>query len=140
MVYFNDFHLQFEFPEIDPDTIAYGDLMAGLLEFINAILTHTLKSNAQFIYALLHRKDMFEPYRDHPRFSMLIDNITAVRRARQFPLNLFFVLHVLVAGTWLLPHQTVGSGSEDTVGGRRAAGNRAGDENVATGENTGLKL
>ncbi|KAJ3042355.1 hypothetical protein HDV00_007489 [Rhizophlyctis rosea] len=67
---------QIEFhPETDPDTQVYGDLIAGLLEFFNAILSHTLKSNPHFIYALLHRREMLEVYKEHGRFGVLVGNI-----------------------------------------------------------------
>ncbi|EGF78915.1 hypothetical protein BATDEDRAFT_90322 [Batrachochytrium dendrobatidis JAM81] len=56
----------------------YSDLIALLLEIINSVLTHTLKSNQQLVYALLHRRAMFSQFRLHARFSELIQNIDTV--------------------------------------------------------------
>ncbi|KAJ1343175.1 hypothetical protein BSLG_002201 [Batrachochytrium salamandrivorans] len=55
-----------------------SDLIALLLEIINSVLIHTLKSNQQLVYALLHRRAMFSQFRMHSRFADLIQNIDTV--------------------------------------------------------------
>lgn len=60
------------------DLVVYADLVALILEIINAVVTHTLRHNPHMIYAMLHRKEMFEAFRVHPRFGDLIENIEGV--------------------------------------------------------------
>nr|KAJ3420075.1 hypothetical protein HK105_006145 [Polyrhizophydium stewartii] len=64
--------------DLDAELAVTGDLVALLLEIINSVLTHTLKSNPQLVYAILHRRDMFAQFRTHHRFSDLIENIDTV--------------------------------------------------------------
>ncbi|KAJ3292091.1 hypothetical protein HK104_005566 [Borealophlyctis nickersoniae] len=79
----NHENLNLSIVQIDPadrdcDLIIYSDLVSLLLEFKNSILTHTLKNNAQLIYALMHKKEMFGMFRMHPQFGDLIENIDTV--------------------------------------------------------------
>eukprot|EP01116_Phalansterium_solitarium_P001835 TRINITY_DN11658_c0_g1_i1.p1 TRINITY_DN11658_c0_g1~~TRINITY_DN11658_c0_g1_i1.p1 ORF type:complete len:667 (+),score=182.72 TRINITY_DN11658_c0_g1_i1:1116-3116(+) len=60
---------------------AYSDLMHMILKIVNSILCHSLVRNPHMIYSLLYQQDLFEPYRDHPRFGELVNNI---RRTVQF--------------------------------------------------------
>lgn len=62
----------------ESDLVVYADLVALILEIVNAVVTHTLRHNPQMVYALLHRREMFEAFRVHPRFGDLIENIEAV--------------------------------------------------------------
>ena len=48
------------------------------MEIINSILTHALAKNPEVIYALLHRQELFAPFRSHPKFAELLDNIYVV--------------------------------------------------------------
>lgn len=56
----------------------YADFLRIVLEIINSILTYALPKNPEMIYALLHRQELFSPFRAHPRFADLLDNIFAV--------------------------------------------------------------
>ncbi|XP_057873570.2 uncharacterized protein LOC131079592 [Cryptomeria japonica] len=56
----------------------YTDFLRIVLEIINAILTYALPRNPEVVYATLHRQELFKPFRDHPRFYELVDNIYTV--------------------------------------------------------------
>jgi len=62
----------------DADTKVYEDIVRLLLEIINSVLSNTLQHNSQLIYALLHKKDMFEAYKNDVKFGGLIENIDTV--------------------------------------------------------------
>ncbi|KAI8996721.1 Dymeclin [Gaertneriomyces semiglobifer] len=68
----------FEVTDTELDTCIYYDLVALLLELINAILTHTLKQNPELVYALLHKREAFGQLADVPRFSSIVANIDLV--------------------------------------------------------------
>ncbi|KAL9687055.1 hypothetical protein QQ045_031451 [Rhodiola kirilowii] len=56
----------------------YTDFLRIVLEIINAILTYALPRNPEVVYAIMHRQEVFLPFRKHPRFDELIDNIYTV--------------------------------------------------------------
>eukprot|EP00245_Coleochaete_scutata_P002264 TRINITY_DN1297_c0_g2_i1.p1 TRINITY_DN1297_c0_g2~~TRINITY_DN1297_c0_g2_i1.p1 ORF type:complete len:518 (+),score=93.00 TRINITY_DN1297_c0_g2_i1:66-1556(+) len=56
----------------------YTDFLRIVLEIINAILTYALPRNPEVVYALLHRQELFAPFRNHPRFLELLENIYTV--------------------------------------------------------------
>ncbi|CAI5505919.1 unnamed protein product [Closterium sp. Naga37s-1] len=56
----------------------YTDFLRIVLEIINAILTYALPRNPEVVYALLHRQELFVPFRNHPRFCELLQNIFTV--------------------------------------------------------------
>jgi hypothetical protein len=78
----------------------YTDFLRIVLEIINAILTYALPRNPevciglqfslldrtgtasniflQVVYAVLHRQEVFEPFKNHPRFNELLENIYTV--------------------------------------------------------------
>jgi len=56
----------------------YTDFLRIVLEIINAILTYALPRNPEVVYALLHRQELFAPFKEHPRFVELLENIQAV--------------------------------------------------------------
>lgn len=78
----------------------YTDFLRIVLEIIIAILTYALPRNPevciglqfslldrrtstaniflQVVYAVLHRQEVFEPFKNHPRFSELLENIYTV--------------------------------------------------------------
>ncbi|KAJ3185338.1 hypothetical protein HDU85_001388 [Gaertneriomyces sp. JEL0708] len=68
----------FEVTDTELDTCIYYDLVALLLELINAILTHTLKQNPELVYALLHKREAFGQLADVARFSSIVANIDLV--------------------------------------------------------------
>ncbi|EFJ31142.1 hypothetical protein SELMODRAFT_87955 [Selaginella moellendorffii] len=53
----------------------YTDFLRIVLEIINAILTYALPRNPEVVYALLHRQELFQPFKEHPRFYELLENI-----------------------------------------------------------------
>ena len=56
----------------------YTDFLRIVLEIINAILTCALARNPVVVYVILHRQELFKPFRDHPRFYELVDNIYTI--------------------------------------------------------------
>ncbi|KAI9489961.1 Dymeclin [Zychaea mexicana] len=65
--------------EHSPQDIAvYEDMLSLVLEIINSILHHRLKNNTQLVYALLLKREIFAPLRNHARLADLIKNIETV--------------------------------------------------------------
>ncbi|OIW12485.1 hypothetical protein TanjilG_04649 [Lupinus angustifolius] len=56
----------------------YTDFLRLVLEIINAILTYALPRNPEVVYAVMHRQEVFHPFKNHPRFSELLENIYTV--------------------------------------------------------------
>ncbi|XP_026446559.1 dymeclin-like isoform X2 [Papaver somniferum] len=56
----------------------YTDFLRIVLEILNAILTYALPRNPEVVYAIMHRQEVFEPFRNHPRFNELLENIYTV--------------------------------------------------------------
>lgn len=56
----------------------YTDFLRIVLEILNAILTYSLPRNPEVVYAIMHRQEVFQPFRSHPRFNELLDNIFMV--------------------------------------------------------------
>ncbi|CAH9087956.1 unnamed protein product [Cuscuta europaea] len=56
----------------------YTDFMRIVLEIMNAILTYALPRNPEVVYAILHRQELFYPFKSHPRFNELLDNLFMV--------------------------------------------------------------
>lgn len=54
------------------------DFLRIVLEVINAIITYVLPHNPEVVYALLHQQELFKPFRDHPQFHELLENIYTV--------------------------------------------------------------
>ncbi|CAI9287613.1 unnamed protein product [Lactuca saligna] len=54
------------------------DFLRIVLEILNAILTYALPRNPEVIYAIMHRQEVFQPFRNHPRFNELLENIFSV--------------------------------------------------------------
>ncbi|KAA6428940.1 MAG: hypothetical protein FRX49_01050 [Trebouxia sp. A1-2] len=70
-------------PSASPGQLAaehavYADFMRTILEIINTIITTGLRQNPEMVYALLHRQDVFEPFRMHARFADILDNVQVV--------------------------------------------------------------
>ncbi|OMO54684.1 Dymeclin [Corchorus capsularis] len=53
----------------------YTDFLRIVLEILNAILTYALPRNPEVVYAIMHRQEVFEPFKNHPRFTELLENI-----------------------------------------------------------------
>ncbi|KAK7343616.1 hypothetical protein VNO77_12506 [Canavalia gladiata] len=56
----------------------YTDFLRLVLEIINAILTYALPRNPEVVYAIMHRQEVFQPFKNHPRFNELLENIYTV--------------------------------------------------------------
>lgn len=56
----------------------YTDFLRIVLEILNAILTYALPRNPEVVYAIMHRQEVFHPFKSHPRFNELLDNIFMV--------------------------------------------------------------
>ncbi|GLT61548.1 hypothetical protein SLA2020_342470 [Shorea laevis] len=56
----------------------YTDFLRIVLEILNAILTYALPRNPEVIYAIMHRQEVFQPFKNHPRFNELLENIYTV--------------------------------------------------------------
>nr|XP_043626405.1 dymeclin [Erigeron canadensis] len=56
----------------------FTDFLRIVLEILNGILTYALPRNPEVIYAIMHRQEVFQPFRNHPRFNELLENIFSV--------------------------------------------------------------
>lgn len=56
----------------------YTDFLRLVLEILNAILTYALPRNPEVVYAIMHRQEVFQPFKSHPRFNELLENIYTV--------------------------------------------------------------
>ncbi|KAM6545507.1 hypothetical protein CsatB_026243 [Cannabis sativa] len=56
----------------------YTDFLRLVLEILNAILTYALPRNPEVVYAIMHRQEVFQPFKTHPRFNELLENIYTV--------------------------------------------------------------
>ncbi|XP_047981954.1 dymeclin-like [Salvia hispanica] len=53
----------------------YTDFLRIVLEILNAILTYALPRNPEVVYAIMHRQEVFLPFKTHPRFNELLENV-----------------------------------------------------------------
>ena len=58
--------------------VVYSDLIALVLEIINAALSKNLADNPNLVYALLHQQDLFAQFRTYIKFQALIENLDTV--------------------------------------------------------------
>ncbi|CAL5337612.1 dymeclin-like [Camellia sinensis] len=56
----------------------YTDFLRIVLEILNSILTYALPRNPEVVYAIMHRQEIFQPFKNHPRFNELLENIFTV--------------------------------------------------------------
>ncbi|KAJ8464683.1 hypothetical protein OPV22_027235 [Ensete ventricosum] len=64
--------------DMSPEIHIYTDFLRIVLEILNAILTYALPRNPEVVYAILHRQELFQPFKNHPRFNELLENIYTV--------------------------------------------------------------
>ncbi|XP_022956230.1 dymeclin-like [Cucurbita moschata] len=71
---------EINFPADDAPTEIhiYTDFLRLVLEILNATLSYALPRNPEFIYAIMHRQEVFQPFKNHPRFNELLENIYTV--------------------------------------------------------------
>ncbi|XP_058807013.1 dymeclin [Phymastichus coffea] len=60
------------------DLSVLEEVLRMVLEIINSILTYQLAHNPNLIYALLYKKDIFQPFRTHSSFQDIVANIDSV--------------------------------------------------------------
>ncbi|XP_020203052.1 dymeclin isoform X2 [Cajanus cajan] len=56
----------------------YTDFLRLVLEIINAILTYALPRNPEVVYAIMHKQEVFQPFKNHPQFNEHVENIYTV--------------------------------------------------------------
>ncbi|KAI8024466.1 Dymeclin [Camellia lanceoleosa] len=61
--------------EMSTELHIYTDFLRIVLEILNAILTYALPHNPEVVYVIMHRQEVFQPFRNHPRFNELLENI-----------------------------------------------------------------
>ncbi|WOK97109.1 dymeclin [Canna indica] len=64
--------------DMSPEIHIYTDFLRIVLEILNAILTYALPRNPEVVYAILHRQEVFQPFKSHPRFNELLENLYTV--------------------------------------------------------------
>ncbi|KAH7712679.1 Dymeclin [Aphelenchoides avenae] len=64
--------------DLHRDITALEEGIRTVLEIINACLCNNLRYNAQLIYCILYKRDLFELYHNHPMFQDLVWNIFMV--------------------------------------------------------------
>ncbi|PSN32660.1 Dymeclin [Blattella germanica] len=62
----------------DLDLGVLEEVLRMVLEIINSCLSHQLAHNPNLVYTLLYKKHVFEPFRNHPAFQDIVQNIDAV--------------------------------------------------------------
>lgn len=61
--------------KLDADTAACLDCVRPPGQLMECMMLAGLKRNPEMVYALLHRQEVFQPFRMHVRFSDILDNI-----------------------------------------------------------------
>ncbi|KAF3957893.1 hypothetical protein CMV_017140 [Castanea mollissima] len=64
--------------DVSTELHIYTDFLRLVLEILNAILSYALPRNPEVVYAILHRQEVFQPFKNHPRFNELLENIYTV--------------------------------------------------------------
>ena len=49
-----------------------------VLEIINSTITYSLHHNPNLVYTLLYKRETFDPFRSHPMFQDVIQNVDLV--------------------------------------------------------------
>ncbi|KAK3927790.1 Dymeclin [Frankliniella fusca] len=65
-------------PDLAQDLSVLQEVLRMVLEIINSGLSHQLQHNPNLLYTLLYKRSVFEPFRTHPAFEDIINNIDAV--------------------------------------------------------------
>ncbi|XP_017223722.1 uncharacterized protein LOC108200180 [Daucus carota subsp. sativus] len=80
----HSFNVELKDGDILPDDMVsselhiYTDFLRIVLEILNVILTYALPRNPEVVYAMLQRQEIFLPFKSHPRFNELLENIFTV--------------------------------------------------------------
>ena len=54
------------------------EVLRMVLEIVNSCLTHSVHHNPHLVYTLLYQRGLFAPFRTHPTFQDIIQNIDTV--------------------------------------------------------------
>ncbi|XP_076439068.1 dymeclin-like [Babylonia areolata] len=54
------------------------EVLRMVLEIVNSCLTHSLHHNPHLLYTLLYQRQLFQPFRAHPTFQDIVQNIDTV--------------------------------------------------------------
>lgn len=54
------------------------EVLRMVLEIINSCLSNQLQHNPNLIYALLYKRNVFDPFRNHPNFQDIVENVDVV--------------------------------------------------------------
>ncbi|KAH0854875.1 hypothetical protein HID58_031359 [Brassica napus] len=61
----------------------FTDFLRLVLDILNAILTYALPRNPEIVYAIMHRQEVFQPFKNHPRFHELVENFTPYKQTHK---------------------------------------------------------
>lgn len=77
-------------PEVTPQKLMEDSIIGGIFSFIliNFPLLLFNLYTLQFIYAIMHRQEVFQPFKNHPRFNELLENIYTVCFTRFYRMSL----------------------------------------------------
>lgn len=64
--------------DMSTDLHIYAEFLRIVLEILNAIITYGLPQNPEVVYAIMHRQEVFQPFKSHPRFHELLENVFTV--------------------------------------------------------------
>ncbi|XP_020579744.1 dymeclin isoform X2 [Phalaenopsis equestris] len=64
--------------DMSSDLYIYAEFLRIVLEILNAILTYALPQNPEVVYAIMHRQEVFQPFKNHPKFHELLENVYTV--------------------------------------------------------------
>ena len=60
------------------DLAVLEEVFRMVLEIINSTVTYSLHHNPNLVYTLLYKRETFDPFRAHPMFQDVIQNIDLV--------------------------------------------------------------
>ena len=86
------------------------EVLRMILEIINSCLSNQIQHNPNLVYALLYKKDIFDPFRNHQNFNDVIQNLDSVinyfsdkLKQVQTDLSVNEVLSTITQGTLVWP-------------------------------------
>ena len=65
-------------PQSLQDLAVLEEVFRMVLEIINSTVTYSLHHNPNLVYTLLYKRETFDPFRAHPMFQDVIQNIDLV--------------------------------------------------------------
>ncbi|EEB10347.1 Dymeclin, putative [Pediculus humanus corporis] len=96
--------------DIVQDLNVLEEVLRMILEIINSCLSNQIQHNPNLVYALLYKKDIFDPFRTHQNFNDVIQNLDSVinyfsdkLKQVQTDLSVNEVLSTITQGTLVWP-------------------------------------